>query len=610
VRWSLVIGAVVLTVVAIVISAAFAVGARRQLVTLGQLSASGAPATTVRAALVLQGTVTGVVGALGGIFLAAAVLLRFEGTVEHILDQRIDGYVVPVVELLVVAAIGVAAATAAALIPARTAARIPTLAALAGRRPLPPVSRRLVTWGVGGMVGGLGLLFLAVLGSQSGSEGDVWAFVAIVGGVAELLGACAISPAIVARLEPMSARLRGALRLGARSLARHRARTGAVVSAVAAAAALAVVSGALLLAAEQQSQEDGGLPEDVVVVSAFPFDPFADPDAGVPADLRAEVLDLLPGAREVSAKATEFMPPGPTGSGLWDAAPADRRIDAFVGASSERALLATDDLLEAIDAPRAVRGGLAEHGLVVLSTMGGGGYEGEATIFLPDGREVPGLSVRHDHVPAYESSYLITEDLAEELELETSESVIVIEAPEPLTAEQRGVLDDLRWDLESGVVGPAEAHDAYNDVRWEEPRSGPTPFQVELILTGVALVFSLFVVGVSLALAAAESKDERDILTIAGAPPGALARSAGARAWLLSIIGTVMAVPVGFLPIVVTSWATAQNDEADGYPIVFPTRTVALLVIALPLAVCLVSWASSATAQRLRPVRISTATFE
>ena len=44
VRWSLVLGAVVLTVVGIVISAAFAVGARRQLVTLGQLSASGASA--------------------------------------------------------------------------------------------------------------------------------------------------------------------------------------------------------------------------------------------------------------------------------------------------------------------------------------------------------------------------------------------------------------------------------------------------------------------------------------------------------------------------------------------------------------------------------------
>jgi hypothetical protein len=254
---------------------------------------------------------------------------------------------------------------------------------------------------------------------------------------------------------------------------------------------------------------------------------------------------------------------------------------------------------------------LAEHGVVVLSTYGGEGFEGEATIILPDGREIAGASVRHDFLPGYASSFLITDAKVAELGLQTSESAVLIEAPSALTDEQRADLDDLRWNLDGGGVVSPKGNEGFVDLQWEEPRSGPTPLQLELILTGVALVFSLFVVGVSLALAAAESKDERDILTIAGAPPNALARSAGARAWLLSVIGTAMAVPVGFLPVVVVSWATAQNDEGrDPYPIVFPTRTVLLLVVALPLAVCLVSWATSATAQRLRPVRISTATFE
>jgi hypothetical protein len=125
------------------------------------------------------------------------------------------------------------------------------------------------------------------------------------------------------------------------------------------------------------------------------------------------------------------------------------------------------------------------------------------------------------------------------------------------------------------------------------------------------LVFSLFVVGVSLALAAAESKDERDILTIAGAPPGTLARSAGARAWLLAVIGTAMAVPVGYLPVIVFAWASDRDDGSiASFPLVFPTRTVLLLVLAVPLVVAGVSWASSATAQRLRPVRVSTAVFD
>ena len=117
----------------------------------------------------------------------------------------------------------------------------------------------------------------------------------------------------------------------------------------------------------------------------------------------------------------------------------------------------------------------------------------------------------------------------------------------------------------------------YISFQWDYADCGPTPFQLELILSGVALVFSLFVVGVSLALAAAESKDERDILTIAGAPPG---RSPGRPApapGCSPCIGAAMAVPVGFLPVVVFSWASDRDDESafDSFPLVFPTRTVA-----------------------------------
>src|SRR5690606_10349485 len=74
VRWSMVLGAVALLVVGIVISAAFAVGARRQLVSLGQLSASGASPATIRTSLVLQGTVTGVAGAVAGLVIATLAL--------------------------------------------------------------------------------------------------------------------------------------------------------------------------------------------------------------------------------------------------------------------------------------------------------------------------------------------------------------------------------------------------------------------------------------------------------------------------------------------------------------------------------------------------------
>ena len=198
--------------------------------------------------------------------------------------------------------IGVVAATLAALLPARTAARIPTLAALAGRRPLAPVSRRLVLWGLRrAWSAGSSLLFIAVLGSQNESSGDLWALVAIVGGVAELLGACAIAPAIVARLEPLATRLRGSLRLGARSLARHRARTGAVVSAVAAAAALAVAAGGLILGNEAGNGYETEVPDDVLVVQSYPFSGIPSAGDELPDAVLRGVEAVLPDAQVVEA---------------------------------------------------------------------------------------------------------------------------------------------------------------------------------------------------------------------------------------------------------------------------------------------------------------------
>jgi putative ABC transport system permease protein len=619
VRWSLVLGAVVLTVVGIVISAAFAVGARRQLVTLGQLSASGASPATVRTALVLQGTVTGLLGTLAGLALAAVLLVTGQSLVERVLDRRIDGYSSRLGDLAAVVVIGVGAATLAALIPARTAARVPTLAALAGRRPLAPVSRRLVTWGVAAVLGGLALLFLAVLGSQSGSSGDTWAFVAIVGGVAELLGACAIAPVVVARLEPLANRLRGSLRLGARSLARNRARTGGVVSAVAAAGALAVAAGGLLLGAEARHGPDSEVPDDVVVVTAGRFDQQTGIEhlEALPVEARQLVLDALPGAQPVTVDAA-LDPAAANGQASWGARMRSYGADPL-GESTQNlpywpyALIASDAVLDAARVDDGAREQLDETGALILVPPGfGDQLHGEVTAVLPDGRELPAVAVRHEYRLGYTSGVLLTRATAEELGLEVQPAATLFRAPDPLTAAQRDEVQDASYELQN--LGNDAESPTYVNVDWESPASGPSPFQVELILSGVALVFSLFVVGVSLALAAAEGKDERDILTIAGAPPGMLARSAGARGWLLAVIGAGMAVPVGFLPVVV--FATAQRRDQSGgvfdeaFPLVFPTRTVLLLVVVVPLAVALASWFTSATAQRLRPVRVSTAVFE
>lgn len=689
VRWAYVLGAVALTVVGIVISAAFAVGARRQLVTIGQLSASGAPPRTVRSALVLQGTVTGLAGAAAGLLLAVGLLLGFQGFVEELLDRRIDGYDMRLVEVLGAGLVGVLAATVAALIPARTAAVVPTLTALAGRRPLPPVPRRLVAWGAVAVAGGLGLLGIAVVGSRSGDSGELWAFVAIVGGVAELLGACAIAPAVVARLEPLAAHLRGSWRMAARGLARHRTRTGAVVGAVCATAGFAIAASALVQGAEARETQylEIGPRLAVAALRAEQVREVGGGETvyeGVYAPLDAttaeRVARILPEAVPFELRQVR-LPITDDGEVARWAVPVDKDTPLSSGASTmgvmgidgsvtyvgyDRLLVADEPVLDALDLTDRERAALEDVGVALLVGAGGGrettavewtmGLEG-----IGSGVPVVTLDVAHD-LGYVTSGILITEAAADELDLEVEPLATLYVNPRPLSSRERDQLDDLVYEIatavidgsvdgtassgaapsgeddsdelppddadggaEGGAEGPGtevgpdgavgrEELDPGSPETWLEvdvryPGYGPTALQIELALTGLALVFCLFVVGTSLALAAAESKDERDVLTVAGAPPRLLARMAGARAWLLAAIGAVMAVPVGFLPVVVFTRAIVDRFE-EPFPLIFPLRTVLLLVVVVPLVVAAVAAGVSAVAQRVRPVRVSTAVFE
>lgn len=611
VRWSLVLGAVVLTVMGIVISAAFAVGARRQLVTLGQLSANGAPPSLLRTTLLLQGTVTGILGSIAGVGLALAGLLIWRGSVERVVDHRIDHLPIRPLDIGAAVVVGVAAASVAALIPARSAAGLPTLAALAGRRPQPAVPRRLVVLGLLSVAIGLALEALAVIGNAGGRSGDVWALVAIIGGVAELLGACAIAPAIVVRLEPFATRLRGPWRLGARSLARSRTRTGAVVSAVAAAGALAVVSAGLVRGADIRDGRRVELADDAVVVSLSTIR-LVDDGQGISTTERSlpdaaitGAIDQVLPAAERSAVRIAMIPYGLVRDGrelAWTVEDVEVHGE-LVGSYIPEAVVIADppvaDTMGLDDrARKALRDGAVVIPLEDAST---------SVLHAPDGTTTPVVFTDPEHrLDITYPDVLMSPATAARLGLEIVPGAYLYRNTTDLTEEERNRLENVGQDFVDNQAVPSPiGTEAYLSVRFHDPSNALSPFQLELILSGVALLFALFVVGASLALAAAESKDERDVLTVAGAPPRVLARSAGARAVLLAGIGGVLAVPIGFLPVVV--FASANEG---GFPAVFPTTTVALLVLAVPMLVGLASYVVSAAAQRLRPVRVSTGVFD
>jgi hypothetical protein len=270
---------------------------------------------------------------------------------------------------------------------------------------------------------------------------------------------------------------------------------------------------------------------------------------------------------------------------------------------TDEALVADDATLAALRAPGSAPDALREDGAVVLAP----GLTGAVVLTTPSGSTATVKVLPSRYTIASTPTILVTEGFARDHDLVITDGGTLFRSAATLTASELDALEDIAYDAMDAL--PLDAAQLVLDHAY--PRTGLTEAQLELLLGGLALVFALFVVGVSLALAAAESKDERDILTIAGAPPGVVARSAGARAWLMASIGAVMAVPVGFLPIVVVHLTSNQSRfNATQFPLVFPSRTVALLVLVVPAIVAVVAFGTSAASQRLRPVRISTATFE
>jgi predicted lysophospholipase L1 biosynthesis ABC-type transport system permease subunit len=139
-----------------------------------------------------------------------------------------------------------------------------------------------------------------------------------------------------------------------------------------------------------------------------------------------------------------------------------------------------------------------------------------------------------------------------------------------------------------------------------QPTDEVDPLLIDEILVGVALALVLFVVAVNLALSAAETREERDVLAVVGASPATTRRTNGYKAALVTLLGTALAIPVGFLPVVVFV-VTHHHHEL---PLVFPWRLAVALVLAVPLVAGLVTTAGSALALWVRPVRVSKMAFD
>ena len=626
IAWSWVIGALSLAVVGIIIASAFATSARRQLTTIGQLSANGARPGLVRRTLVLQGAWSGLIGASIGVGAGLVALHTLHGLADRVIARHLGAYDLRVVDLVGISLAGVIAATIAAVVPARTASRVPVAAALAGRRPAGAVPRRLVPVGLALFVAGLFLLAVAGTGSVSQTGGPLFAIAAIAGGLGVLAGMCCLTPLGVNIVGRAGAQLTPSGRLSARSIARTRTRSAAVITAVATAAPLAIGASTYVTSRQAEAARN-----DALTISPYPKNAVIITDNKPPigaTDTPGFIDYTAPRAGGPGTRPRRFHRPCHRRNdartrriAIWNPAPepldhADTDTDG-TPINLQGQLIVADplvldmlgmstrdhDQLRAVGAAsvlepgvRSITVGTTETRLVDIEGVGKRRYQ------------VTGIC---DRLTSYAGvvGTIVTPDTATALGLHIVDEAAIVIAPTDLNDDQltrlqyiAGTTSELTpFDRPAGGSGGAEY------VRIEAPSPAPpsSANAVRRAIVLAALLFTLLVVTIGLSLTAAESRDERDVLIAIGARPRTMRRTAALKAGVLALVGGILAVPTGVLPIAVLLRALRRPDTLKR-PLAIDWLTITAVVALIPITVAVAATASAAVSQRVRPPRMST----
>jgi len=406
-------------------------------------------------------------------------------------------------------------------------------------------------------------------------------------GLAILLGGfVACSAALVAAVEPLAPRLPLAGRMAARQAARNRSRTGPAVAAVTMALALPILVSSVLLTtrADDRARWRPALADDQLRIQ-----PIGRAGREPPEEAARAVLRAVPGSVAAPLRLA-LLPPGDPGrgertapeSGAGRTKAGQVPIDVF-----PRALVAQEeepgglfvgdrDLLAALGAEGAAAD-LAASKVVGVGrgTVDGGRVALHGADFR-DGRSGAVLDPRARVVPAVEVAdrpvlatvrYAIGIQEARRLGLVTEPQGVLVRSPHTLTpAELRaaraalGAYPDLTI-----VAGPGSP-----------PASLPASLLV--LLFGVSAAVALAVVAAMVGLAQAEAGPERRTLFAVGASPSVLRRSGAAAAGLLALLGGVLAVPAGLLPLAAVDAASPGTTA-----LVVPWAALAATTALVPL---------------------------
>ncbi|MGI5161164.1 FtsX-like permease family protein [Microbispora sp. CA-102843] len=578
--------AIMLLEVVLLAGPAFAMGRLRRSREFALVSVQGGSAAQLRTIALADGLLSGVTASVPGAALGVVAAWLARPLLERRAGYLLGPFAAPWAAVATAAALGVLAGLLAALAPAVSASRTDPVAVLSGRRERGREHAGRPLLGI--------LLVVAGTAATVVSAGHELGWVATSALVTQL-GLVALTPALIAAVARLAARLPLPLRFAARDAVRNRGRTApaiaAVMTAVVALTAVGLTWQSKLAQRPAYAQDYPQAPTGALWIAGPDLTP------GLWDRVRSAVRQELPaGVPLVEARILATKSGVPVYASVPDDAPNSSRVEWPDPSESGGLLVGNDDLL---------RYALRREDPGAVAAL----HEGKAVVLNP--AVIRQGQVRIDLMPEAgpgDSSSLTLPAVGVRATGQGWARAVV--APEVAakngygTATAMLVVDpaDFRVPRATAdrIVEKVERITAKATVRLEVPEA-PDDTMLLLVLGIAAAVLVLGMTFVATMLAAAEARPDLETMSAVGAAPRVKRAVVAGQALVIALLGSVTGVLAGLAPGIAAARypdphpavflrpdGVTTTVPAGGTPtIAMPWALVGLLVVALPLLAAL-----------------------
>ncbi|HEX5188918.1 MAG TPA: FtsX-like permease family protein [Streptosporangiaceae bacterium] len=570
--------------IALVATGGFAVLAQRRLRSIGMLGAQGATNRHIGLMVRANGVATGIAGALMGAVIGLLAWLAYRPEAEAGAHHVIGAFQLPWLVIGLAVVLAVLASYVAAARPARAIARVPIVAALAGRPPEPRQARR---WALpAGLACLVVAFFLIGLAAAKAGQPNSQPFgQLILGLVAAAAGVVLVSPACLGGLARLSGRAPVVLRLALRDLARYRARSGAALGAISLSVLIATIICVASAARFGNPLDYTGpnLAASQILVQPATSRPDSSPAIQGQSLTRTQLASLAAAARRIAALigSHQVITLDAANASLNRAAPGRNWYGTLY--------VATPALLRAfgVTAAQVGRGTdivTMRPGLDTLSRMQL--LNSAKPQFGPQGPQsswpCPPASCIADpkivEVSALPSgtsapNTVVTEHAVHELGLTSSTSGWLIQTRDSITAPH---------------IAAAQQAAAAAGLTVETRNNIPTLTEITDAATAFGVLLALGILAMSVGLVRSETAGDLRTLAATGAGGGTRRALTAATAGTLALTGAVVGTAGGYL-VAIGFFRTSKLDALSSLRSI-PLVTLLLILVGLPAAAVLGGW--------------------